>query len=111
MDDPKDKPFDFHGREVLLAWQDEYMDATHADDPGALKALVDRDLELLRPFGVLDAGLGNGAQLFTPHEGRTTCNLAGWNWLRPLLVELAEYREALAEGKCLPSSWREGEKE
>jgi hypothetical protein len=96
---------------VLLAWRDEYMDAAARLGPDAIKALADRDMELLRPFGVQDAGLGNGAQLFTPHEGRVTCNVAGWNWLRPLLAELAGYREALAEGERLPPSWREGEKE
>ena len=95
---------------VLLAWRDPYMELVHTDH-GAFGDLVARDMELLLPLGVQDAGLGNGAQLFTPHEGRVTCNVAGWNWLRPLLAELAGYREALAEGERLPPSWREGEKE
>lgn len=96
---------------VLLAWRDPYMELVHTDHD-AFEALVAEDMKLLRPFGVWDAGLGNGAQLFVPHEGRATCNVAGWNWLRPLLVELAEYREALAEGERMPivTSDKEGRK-
>ena len=99
---------DQRDRGVLLAWRDPYRELAHTD-PDSLRARVDRDMEVLRLLGAEGAGLGSGAQLFTPHEGRATCNVSGWNWLRPLLMELAEYREALAEGECLPSRWQEGE--
>jgi len=56
-------------------------------------SLVEQDLELVKYFEARYMGVIPGASIYLSNGGSVKMDAAAWNWLRPLLEELREFRE------------------
>lgn len=77
-------------------WKCRYEEPATRDDN------IRKDHTLVKSLGALGIAGVPGATIWTAGSGNVRMDTAGWNWLRPLLEELKEFRDLLKESEEVP---------
>tara|TARA_B100000214_G_scaffold367271_1_gene337218 strand:+ start:386 stop:655 length:270 start_codon:yes stop_codon:yes gene_type:complete len=60
------------------------------------------DQELVKYFNAKSIAAIPGASIYLENGGYVRMDVASWNWLRPLLEELRDFRRENVDGKEVP---------
>ena len=68
-------------------------DGADSEDAERLADLIEEDIALLSEFGAEAFGFAPGIQADLGQRATLSLDTPGWNWLRPLLLELRAHRK------------------
>jgi len=69
------------------------------EEPATRDENITKDHTLVKSLGALGIAGMPGATIWTEDSGNVRMDTAGWNWLRPLLEELKEFRDLLKKSE------------
>jgi hypothetical protein len=70
-------------------WTDRYSNHYGTDE---YFNKIEEDSLLIKELGAFASAFDPGIIIETPGNGKAQLDSSSWNWLRPLLLELAEYK-------------------